>query len=73
MTPFRFYNGVRIEGRSEMHKRYFRAELDWVFGVCARCRQTKDRVTRVPHTRKRGRYCRACLGRKKRLLAERAA
>lgn len=52
-------------------KRYFRAELAWVWGVCFRCRTTQKMVARVPYTRGTKRYCRPCLGRKRRLIPDR--
>ena len=54
-----------------MRKRYFAAELMWVFGRCARCGTTKELVARIP--RWDGRWCRSCLAIRRRLEKEHVA
>lgn len=54
-------------------KRYFKAELQWVFGKCRECGDLKSLVTKVPHDREPGRQCAKCLNKHRRLLKEHVA
>lgn len=51
-------------------RRYFRAEVQWVFGICAECREA-SLVARIPRTKER--KCEKCLRRHRRLEKERTA